>query len=775
MKKYRNEIIIVFINLFVVSLFCFTNIFGSTMDFLTQHIVFPNYLRELFYSSGKIIPNFMIHLGAGQNIFNIAYYGLLSPITLISYLFPFIKMIDYIIISNIIILVISNLLFYRFLKYNFSEKLSLFLTILFCFSGPIIFQFHRHFMFVNYMPFLILGLININKRKWNRVIIDIFLIIMTSFYYSIPSIICLIIYYIYTNFNKFSYKNFIKFLSYIFISILMSSIILLPTVYSILSSRAGTETFNIGILLPNFDLSNILYGAYSTGLSSILIISLIYLFHSKKKNNLFLGITFGILFFIPIFMFILNGGLYIRGKCFIPFIPILVYIIGLFIKNIDNINIKYFIFLIFGFNFIVLVYYHNFLYFLDLLFMVLVILFYKMFKNKYLFGLILVLDFILCINLNLSESFIPSGYDFDYGFKSDDFYRVSNLNNDFVNVNGGNYISSFYSSTGNKYYNNLYHNIFKINNSSINSMFLNPTSNVLFNEFMGNKYVISDYDIGYPYNKIKDNVYTLNQTYPIGYVNHNTINRDYFNSLEYPYNLDLLLNYIMTDESLNKPSSNIKEIKLNYNYNLGSNSYIKYEKLYVNNDDIINVHINDNLNGKILFISINDQKEQENDISMTINGQENILTHKGWRYPNNNFDFNYCISASNELEIKVSKGIYNISNIHTYILDNIDISSNDYDELIIDSMDSNGISGGIDVTKEGYFILKVPYDKGFKVYVNDDIIDYSIVDDAFIGFYLNKGFYNIRVEYEPPYLSYGKCLSIVGFIFFICLYKRREK
>ena len=33
--------------------------FGSSMDFLNQHIVFPNYLRELFYSSGKIIPGFI--------------------------------------------------------------------------------------------------------------------------------------------------------------------------------------------------------------------------------------------------------------------------------------------------------------------------------------------------------------------------------------------------------------------------------------------------------------------------------------------------------------------------------------------------------------------------------------------------------------------------------------------------------------------------------------------------------------------------------------------
>ncbi len=773
MKKYRNEIIIVFINLFIVSLFCFTNIFGSTMDFLTQHIVFPDYLRELFYSSGKIIPNFMVHLGAGQNIFNIAYYGLLSPIILISYFLPFIKMLDYIIISNIILLVVSNLLFYRFLKYSFSDKMSLFLTLLFSFSGPIIFHFHRHFMFVNYMPFLILGLINIKNGKLNRFIIDLFFIIMISFYYSVPSIICFIVYYIYINFDNFSFKNFLKFIGYIFVSILMSSILIFPTVYSILSSRASSGNFSFDLFLPNFSLSNILYGAYSTGLSSILILGLLYLFYSKKKNNIFLGVVFSILFFIPFFMFVLNGGLYVRGKCFIPFIPLLVYIIGIFINSIHQIDIKRFLLLVFCFNLIVLINYHNYLYLIDLLFMVLLIIFYRKF-SKYIFGLVLILDFILCINLNLGENYIPSNYDFDYGFKSDDFYRVSNLNNLFVNVNGGNYISSFYSSTGNKYYNNLYHNIFHVNNSSINSMSLNSSSNVLFNEFMGNKYVISDYDIGFPYEKISDNVYKLNQVYPIGYVNHNTINRSYFSSLSYPYNLDLFLNYIVTDESSNMPSSNIEEVNLDYSYDL-SNSYIFDGKLYVDSDDIIRVHINDDLSNKILFISINGQEEQESDISISINGQDNILTHKGWRYPNNNFDFNYCIGGIDDLEIEVSPGVYNISDIHTYVLDNKYIDLNDFDEFKISSMDSNGISGNIDVTQDGYFILKVPYDKGFKVFVNDDIINYSVVDDSFIGFYLNKGSYNIRVEYEPPYLNYGKCLSIIGFVLFICIYGRRKK
>ena len=274
--KRKNELIIVFFSILMIVLITRTNIFGSTMDFLSQHVVFADYLRKLFYSSGKIIPSLAIHLGSGQNIFNIAYYGLLNPIILFSYLFPFIKMIDYIVISNVALFILSNLFFYRFIKDKFDN--SLFLTFLFMFSGSLLFQFHRQFMFVNYMPFLILALINIDKGKMINFVIDVFLIIMISFYYSIPSIIVILIYYVYINFERFKIKNFFKFLGYIFLSILMSSILLFPTFSAIVSSRISNFSFDFSLFFPSFNLDNILYGPYSVGLTSICFIGILYLF-----------------------------------------------------------------------------------------------------------------------------------------------------------------------------------------------------------------------------------------------------------------------------------------------------------------------------------------------------------------------------------------------------------------------------------------------------------------------------------------------------------------
>ena len=769
----RDKLIIILFSLVLGLIFIRS---GSSMDFLSQHIVFPNYLRELFYSSGKIIPGFMMHIGAGENIFNIAYYGLLNPIIIISYLFPFLKMLDYIIISNIILYILSNLLFYKFISNKFDNPL--FLTFLFMLSGPILFQFHRHFMFVNYMPFLILSLICVDRKKNIGLIFNIFLIIMTSFYYSIPSILVILIYYIYINFDKFSFKKFLKFVSYVFISILMASILLVPVIYSILSTRSGSSDFSLSLFIPNINMDNILYGGYSVGLTCICFISFLYLLFSKNKKNIFLFIIISIICFLPICLYLLNGGLYIRGKCLIPFLPLFVYIIGLFIKSIDSIDFKkFFIFIIF-INLIVLIRYHVLVYYIDLLFMILLLFLYSKFKKKYiLYVPIFLLSLVICICYNFTEKYFSRDYynllNSDYNISTN--YRVSNLiSNDFININSGNLITSIYSSTINKYYSNLYHNVFHVNNGNINNLMISSTDNALFNRYMGIKYIYSDYDLGFPYKKVDYNLYELSSL-PIGYVNSKCVNEEYFNSLGYPYNLDILMNYVVSSDCDNKPSSSVSEINLDYSYELGPNSYISDGKLYVSNDDIIKVYINNNLSGKLLFINIFGQIEQENDIVMSINNQSNLLTHKGWLYSNNNNDFYYLIGGSNFLNIKVSKGVYNISNIKTYVMDYI--FDDNYDLFNIDVINSEIITDNINVREDGMFILKIPYDKGFNIILDGSKIDYSLINDSFIGFYLNKGNHNIEVSYVSPGLKLGKIISCVGlFSFgFIIFLERKGK
>ena len=81
-------------------------------------------------------------------------------------------------------------------------------------SAPFIFHMHRHIMFVNYMPFLIMALMGVdnlfNKNTKTLLIISIFLMIMTSYYYSVGGIIVIGIYFIYSYFKIMSVASVLK-------------------------------------------------------------------------------------------------------------------------------------------------------------------------------------------------------------------------------------------------------------------------------------------------------------------------------------------------------------------------------------------------------------------------------------------------------------------------------------------------------------------------------------------------------------------------------------
>ena len=67
------------------------------MDWISQHSVIPDYFRKQFYETGNLFPEFAMNLGGGQNIYNYSYYGLYSPLFLLSYALPFVKMSTYVI------------------------------------------------------------------------------------------------------------------------------------------------------------------------------------------------------------------------------------------------------------------------------------------------------------------------------------------------------------------------------------------------------------------------------------------------------------------------------------------------------------------------------------------------------------------------------------------------------------------------------------------------------------------------------------------------------
>ena len=139
-------------------------VFGARVDWISQHSVLPDYFRRQFYDTWELFPEFALNIGGGQNIYHFAYYGLYSPVILLSYLLPFVKMSDYMMAAQFLCLEASVMLFYAWLRNRgFHRATALFSSVIFLLAGPMVYHSYHQIMFVSYMPFLCLGLWGVDR------------------------------------------------------------------------------------------------------------------------------------------------------------------------------------------------------------------------------------------------------------------------------------------------------------------------------------------------------------------------------------------------------------------------------------------------------------------------------------------------------------------------------------------------------------------------------------------------------------------------------------
>lgn len=786
LKKIYKDILIniIFIITYFIIYFIVTKngkyIFASKMDFDMQHYVIPEYLREIFYSTKNILPDFAFNLGSGTNIYNLAYYGLLNPIVLISYLLPKIKMLNYIIISMRIVILLSTSLMYFYLRKNkYSYKVSFICAFLFLCSSPLIFHSHRHIMFIDYLPFLLLGFFGIDryieKKKSFLLIISVILIILTSYFFSISSLVVLTLLGIYKylkNNKKTKIKdifNFTKGLILRFMpAILTTSILIIPTALALLNGRGsntGTSFIKDLITPKNY----LLYDSYSIGLTSISIISIIYLIFKGKKENKFLSIIILLCSIISIPALILNGFLYVNGKVFITFIPLVIIIIAEFLTIIIP-KIKY--------NNIIIVY-------------------------------LIISSFLICIYVNQKDELVEENAEFlkveeTYNNKinktigsDDDIYRIKTdtLGKEYINkvTNIHEYKTSSYLSSNNQLYNNTYKKIFENPLPVRNSLMITSSDNILFEIYSGEKYKFTKNEYSNIYDKIDKfndiNIYRNDLVLPIGYATNKNININDYNKLKYP---DNVVNLLGTSISKEKTNTNIKlSNEISNNYKIVESNKITYKKtsdgyeVKSKDNGTLTITTDEYLNNKLLFISF-ELSDRYNcmyqDLSITINDNKNTLTCKNWKYYNDNKKFNYILTENNNyLKIKFTKGKYKIHNIKLYTID--------YNQLININKDitpmtikknnssSDKISGDIKLLKNSYFNLSIPYDKNFIIKVDNKIIKYEKTNIGYIGFELKKGNHKIEITYNPQGKTLGIYLSIIGLILIIItvIYENRRK
>ena len=348
-KRYIPYLLLTGLTLFFCRMFVGRyGIFGAKVDWLSQHSVLPDYFRQQFYATGKLFPEFAANLGGGQNIYHFAYYGLYSPLILPSYLLPFVKMSDYIMAVSITGLTASVLLFYYWLKSRKTDTGTAFiLSLMFLLAGPMIGQYSGQIMFVDYMPFLCLALIGVDRyfeqEKSALFTVSVFLMIMTSFYFSIGGMLALVLYGLHRYFEQreecgVTVSDFLRdgvcFVRPMFLAVLMSCFFLVPTALALTGGRSkGQNTSLAAIFIPQITVERFAYSIYGIGLTTLVITVLLTGLLYRKVYEKVLAYGCVIVLVIPVFAYLLNGGLYIRDKVFIPFLPLLCYLISIYLEK----------------------------------------------------------------------------------------------------------------------------------------------------------------------------------------------------------------------------------------------------------------------------------------------------------------------------------------------------------------------------------------------------------------------------------------------------------
>ena len=833
-KRYIPYLLLTGLTLFFCRIFVGRyGIFGAKVDWLSQHSVLPDYFRQQFYATGKLFPEFAANLGGGQNIYHFAYYGLYSPLILPSYLLPFVKMSDYIMAVSITGLTASVLLFYYWLKSRKTDAGTAFiLSLMFLLAGPMIGQYSGQIMFVDYMPFLCLALIGVDRyfeqEKSGLFTVSVFLMIMTSFYFSIGGMLSLVLYGLHRYFeqreeNRVTVRSFLRdglcFVRSMILAVLMSGFFLVPTALALTGGRSKEQNTSFAsFFIPQITVERFAYSIYGIGLTTLVITVLLTgLLYRKVYEKV---LTYGcvIVLVIPVFAYLLNGGLYIRDKVFIPFLPLLCYLISIYLEKCRKRELSFIAGMIPYIITTIFVYMARnqfvskgigesiwkVLLAESILFLICYVLYcaLKRYHKETKEILMLALPSVIClaVMMNTFYQMKPDRYvsrklyrdvveeqnrqAVKEALKDDDgYYRTEQMGSDDENAADLNRIwdvdqniTSIYSSAYNPDYQTFRQKTFRLEEPFRNGMMQSVSKNPVFQRMMGVRYIVSDSDVpGYTLVKKcgTTGIYQNKDAAPVMYATDRVMTEEEYKKLTFPYNQTAFLEYAVVGEHTESSDQNIMtayepvSLKMANNRTTGG-----AEQKTMQQEG----------QKQILFLRFRvDNAHPNKDVAVWINGIRNKLSAKDHVYYNENKIFTYAVplkDGEDNISVTFGKGKYRLRHVQAYLGSLPERSELLYQsEIQVDKKqtEDNVIQGTIRVKKDGWFITSIPYDKHFKIYIDGKETEIQKVNTAFLGCKIESGNHELKIIYHAPGTTTGKILSLIGIAGFLLVLVREKR
>lgn len=788
-------------------------VFGANMDWISQHSVFPEYFRQQFYQTGQFFPEYAANIGGGQNIYNFSYYGLYNPIVLIAYLLPFMKMSDYLMAACVICLAVSVCLLYGWLKKRgFSTEIAQGVAVLFLLAGPMIYQSCHQIMFVQYMPFLLMTFLGVD-RYWEKgkpglYTLGVFLMILTSFYFSIAGMAAIFLYGWYGYPKGIRKRKLFGFPIPMIVAVLSAGVLLVPTAYAILQRSGSSQSQNLKeLLMPNLQLDSSLYGTYSVGLTVILVAVLLGGIVCGSIRERVVSVVCVALLTVPVFAWGFNGMLYVRYKSLIPFLPFFCYLTAVFLNRMKNEEIgRWKGAFIFGGtvgvsllaiylqgdgsraqNYQLILIESAALFFFFLIF--------QKWKRPFL----LLVPALVCLvlinhvvngkagNLVQKEDYqeitdsawqdaVRGALDGETGLYRTEQSGVAKKRKDNVNRiwDMRQWTTSVYSSAYNTAYQKFRSDVFQVEQPFRNGLMQSASANPLFQKFMGVKYVIGRSEDG-------ENFTTEVQetAAPVIYGTSQILSEKTYQTMEFPYNQTMLMQYAVTDEEniaehgVTK-TKGIQETNVTFTAKHGVTKEDDSWKIRTKKNQKATLSLDEDTSGKerILYLQFDVENEHPNrDVSIVINGIRNKLTAKSHLYYNGNTTFTYVMKLSadqKKVNVTLGKGTYRICNLKSYVSDTTVLEDDSLYQSTFtpdwNATKGNQISGSIEMEQDGYLITSIPYDSHLEIKVDGREVVTEKVNTAFVGCRMVSGEHWVTITYHTQGLSAGKWISLAGIL-----------
>lgn len=297
----------------------------------------------------------------------------------------------------------------------------------------------------------------------------------------------------------------------------------------------------------------------------------------------------------------------------------------------------------------------------------------------------------------------------------------------------------------------------------------------------------------YGYTNIEERLYRNNYFIPFGYTYSNFI-------LE-----NETLDFIDLQDTMLKKIVLSKNIKINYKKEETNKDY---NKLCIKNIEFKNIEFKDNIykikNSKnkitltfnkikdreiyLRLKNINIEKELNKTWNIKIEGKGikndvNIFSeasHFGTKQKNYTVNLGYINNDIDEVTITFpKKGEFTIDEFEIYA-----VSMENYAKYIAElskdvlknvKFGTNTIEGNIELEVPKILCLSIPYNRGWKAYVNDKEVEILRGNIMHMAIPLEAGKHRVKLIYTVPGLELGAILSVIGIIILVIVYKKEKK